>query len=162
MRYLCETCGVEFIPTCHKTRQKYCSKECRNKKNNAKRYYGGEVEVCLECGVKLEQSGGKGRWKRYCSESCRKIYNRRCQKERRANAKKPIRMCPNCGKEFEPNQNGNVQRFCGDSCRIEWWREYHKVNREDVEKNKICVVVFFGHVAKRRCIRPWQEPQQAR
>ena len=46
----CLNCGEGFIPTCHITRQKYCSNECRHRYNNAKRYYKGEVNICPECG----------------------------------------------------------------------------------------------------------------
>ena len=46
----CQNCGKGFIPTCHITRQKYCSNECRYRYNNAKRYYKGEVNICSECG----------------------------------------------------------------------------------------------------------------
>ena len=35
----CLNCGKGFIPTCHITRQKFCSSECRVRYNNAKRYY---------------------------------------------------------------------------------------------------------------------------
>ena len=34
----CLNCGKGFIPTCHITRQKFCSSECRVRYNNAKRY----------------------------------------------------------------------------------------------------------------------------
>ncbi|WP_317854778.1 IS66 family insertion sequence element accessory protein TnpB [Chakrabartyella piscis] len=137
--YVCQCCGVSFTPTCHKTRQKYCSRECRIKKNNAMRYYGGQVDICLECGEPLEQSGEKGRWKRYCSESCRRAYQRRKAIERRQNRPKPVKICPYCGKEFVSAQQGDVQRFCQDSCRIAWWKEYHKAHPVAVEETSICL-----------------------
>ena len=40
-RIKCKNCGQEFEPTCHITRQKFCSKECRFAYNNAKRHYAG-------------------------------------------------------------------------------------------------------------------------
>lgn len=70
--YKCQLCGQEFEPTCHKSGQKFCSAECRIEYHNAKRYYGGKVDVCPECGVPVEQSGERGWWRRFCSEECRK------------------------------------------------------------------------------------------
>ncbi len=41
----CLNCGEVFIPTCHKTQQKYCSNEYRYQYNNAKRNYNGQVNI---------------------------------------------------------------------------------------------------------------------
>ena len=62
----CLNCGKGFIPTCHITRQKFCSSECRVRYNNAKRYYTDTpVNECPECGTPIEQSGEAGRWRRF-------------------------------------------------------------------------------------------------
>ena len=53
----CLNCGKKFIPTCHITRQKYCSNECRYRYNNAKRYYPVLVNICPECGGPLHARG---------------------------------------------------------------------------------------------------------
>ncbi len=132
----CECCGKEFEPTCHITKQKYCSDKCRNKVNNAKRYYDGKIDVCLECGIKIDQSGTKGRWKRFCSDKCRQSYNYKRVTEKRRNRIKEPKICPNCGKEFMPNWSGNVRKFCSDEYRIEWWREYHKAHPKEDENSK--------------------------
>jgi transposase len=46
----CLCCGQPFEPTCHHTRQKYCSRACCVKYNNAKRYYSTPMDSCPNCG----------------------------------------------------------------------------------------------------------------
>ena len=59
----CLNCGMGFTPTCHITRQKFSSSECRVRYNNAKRYYTDTpVNECPECGTPIQQSGEAGRW----------------------------------------------------------------------------------------------------
>ena len=68
----CLNCGMGFTPTCHITRQKFSSSECRVRYNNAKRYYADTpVNECPECGTPIQQSGEAGRW-RQCEkeEAC--------------------------------------------------------------------------------------------
>jgi hypothetical protein len=136
---ICVTCGREFEPTCHKVHQKFCSTACRIKYNNAKRYFGGQVEKCLECGAPVEQTGSTGRWRRYCSDHCREEYSHKKAQERRMNAPRPKLMCPNCGKEFEPEWGHLTnRRFCCDACRLEWWKEYHKAHPKDIPSERKC------------------------
>ena len=60
----CLNCGMGFTPTCHITRQKCSSSECRVRYNNAKRYYTDTpVNECPECGTPIQQSGEAGRWR---------------------------------------------------------------------------------------------------
>ena len=74
----CLNCGKGFIPTCHITRQKFCSSECRVRYNNAKRYYTDTpVNECPECGTPIEQSGEAGRWRRFCGKRCRSCTSKR-------------------------------------------------------------------------------------
>ena len=137
----CQNCGKGFIPTCHITRQKYCSNECRYRYNNAKRYYKGEVNICPECGETVEQrERGAGRWRRFCSDRCRVKYNQRKIKERRAAKGRLSQVCPNCGKEFQPEWKTGSRKYCSDACRIEWWREYHKANPPEAEPAKECLI----------------------
>lgn len=68
----CLNCGMGFTPTCHITRQKFSSSECRVRYNNAKWYYTDTpVNECPECGTPIQQSGEAGRW-RQCEkeEAC--------------------------------------------------------------------------------------------
>lgn len=113
-------CGEGFIPTCHITRQKYCSNECRHRYNNAKRYYKGEVNSCPECGDVVEQrERGAGRWRRFCSDRCRIKYDQRKIKERQMAKGRPKQICPNCGKEFQPEWGSGIARkYCSRFCYL--------------------------------------------
>ena len=60
----CLNCGMGFTPTCHITRQKFSSSECRVRYNNAKRYCTDTpVNECPEYGTPIQQSGEAGRWR---------------------------------------------------------------------------------------------------
>ena len=122
----CQNCGKGFIPTCYITRQKFCSDAYRSRYNSAKGHYGVPVNIGPECGDKVEQEGGPGRWRRFCSDQCRVRYHRKKVAEQRAQRERPKQICPNWGKEYEPQWAGGIRRFCSDECRIEWWREYRK------------------------------------
>ena len=87
----CQNCGKGFIPTCHITRQKFCSDACRNRYHSAKGHYGVPVNICPECGDKVEQTEGPGRWRRFCSDRCRVKYDQRKVKERRMAKGRPKR-----------------------------------------------------------------------
>ena len=137
----CLNCGKGFTPTCHITRQKFCSSECRVRYNNAKRYYTDTpVNECPECGTPIEQSGEAGRWRRFCGKRCRQLYHYKKWKEKQqANYQPPIQICPNCGKDFQPEWGpGTQRRFCGDACRIQWWTDYRKANPSLEEKPLWC------------------------
>lgn len=146
----CQNCGKGFIPTCHITRQKFCSDACRNRYNTAKGHYGVPVNICPECGDKVEQTEGPGRWRRFCSEQCRVRYHQKKVAEQRARREHPKLICPNCGKEYEPEWAGGTRRFCSDACRIEWWREYHKANPSEEEPGKECAMCGTALANKRR------------
>ena len=136
----CQNCGKGFIPTCHITRQKFCSDACRNRYHSAKGHYGVPVNICPECGDKVEQDGGPGRWRRFCSDQCRVRYHQKKVAEQRTQRERPKQICPNCGKEYEPQWTRGVRRFCSDECRIEWWREYHKANPPEDGRAKECAM----------------------
>ena len=93
----CLNCGKGFISTCHITRQKFCSSECRVRYNNAKRYYTDTpVNECPECGTPIKQSGEAGRWRRFCGKHCRQLYHyKKWQEKRQANYQPPVQICPN-------------------------------------------------------------------
>lgn len=54
---LCLNCGKGFIPTCHITRQKFSSSECR-----VRYCTDTPVNECPGCGTPIQQSGEAGRW----------------------------------------------------------------------------------------------------
>lgn len=135
----CLCCGQTFVPTCHKTRQKYCSRECCIKYNNAKRYGTVPADTCPECGSPVEQTGERGRYRRFCSDQCRTVFHKKQQQERRHSMEKPKQVCPNCGIEFQPGWSSGTRRFCSDECRKEWWKEYHKANPKELPAERICI-----------------------
>lgn len=126
----CLNCGKKFIPTCHITRQKFCSDACRHRYNNAKRNYKVPVNICPACGDIVDQKECRpGRWRRFCSDQCRVTYHHQKVLAERRNRARPDQICPNCGKEFQPEWGpGSQRKFCCDACRIEWWKEYHKAH----------------------------------
>ena len=138
----CKNCGQEFEPTCHITRQKFCSKECRYAYNNAKRHYAGiPLDICPGCGDEVEQTGERGRRRRFCSDRCRVRYWQEKWKERRQAREKAKQICPNCGKEFAPEWGqGKQRRFCCDECRVEWWAAYHRANPSEEAPAEQCAI----------------------
>ena len=137
----CLNCGKGFTPTCHITRQKFSSSECRVRYNNAKRYCTDTpVNEGPECGTPIQQSGEAGRWRRFCGKRCRQLYHyKKWQEKRQANYQPPVQICPNCGKDFQPEWGpGTQRRFCGDACRIQWWTDYRKANPSLEEKPLWC------------------------
>ena len=135
----CKNCGSPFEPTCHISKQKFCSNECRVKYNNAKRYFGGQTDNCPQCSDVLAQTGEKGRRRRFCSDRCRVLYHQQKRLKQRQNQERPKQVCPNCGKEFQPEwERGQQRRFCCDSCRIEWWKEYHRANQKEDTTERKC------------------------
>lgn len=148
----CLNCGKKFIPTCHITRQKFCSDNCRHRYNNAKRHYNVPVNVCTECGDTVEQrEGSSGRWRRFCSDQCRSTYHHKKILEQRRSRANPKQVCPNCGKEFQPEWGAGSQRkFCCDACRIEWWTEYRKSNPSEEPPGRECAFCEAPLTGKQR------------
>lgn len=101
----CLNCGKGFTPTCHITRQKFCSSECRVRYNNAKRYYTDTpVNECPECGTPIKQSGEAGRWRRFCGKRCRQLYHlRNGRKSGRQIISRPFRSARTAEKTFSRN-----------------------------------------------------------
>lgn len=134
----CKCCGKAFQPTCHASRQIYCSEACRIKTNNAKRYAPPE-NACMECGASLEQNRQQGRNRKFCGDACRKANHTKAMAEKKRAERQTLRVCPNCGREFLPMwEKGALPRFCGDECRIAWWREYHKLTSGSEEMKTAC------------------------
>ena len=67
--------------------------------------------------------------RRCCGTECRVTYHHQKLLAERRKRACPQQICPNCGKEFQPEWGAGSQRkFCSDACRIEWWKEYHKAH----------------------------------
>ena len=100
-RIKCKNCGQEFEPTCHITRQKFCSDECRFAYNNAKRHYTDvPLDICPGCGDMVEQTGERGRRRRFCSDKCRVKYWQEKGKERRQRKERRSRSVQTAGKNL--------------------------------------------------------------
>ena len=128
--YECKWCGVRFEPTCHISRQIYCSSKCRLKYNNTKRYTPPNDE-CVYCGCRIERRENSGRNRKFCGESCRKTHHREQAAQRKRAFRSQPRVCPFCGREFLPVwESGMLPRFCSDECRVAWWKEYNKIAPE--------------------------------
>jgi len=98
------------------------------------------VDTCPECGEHIEQTGERGKRRRFCSDRCRIVYYGKKERERRHSIERPPQICPNCGKEFAVDWGMSAnRRFCCDFCRLEWWKEYHKAHRADSPDEKICI-----------------------
>ena len=89
-----------------------------------------------------------GRWRRFCSDQCRVTYHHQKVLAERRNRARPEQICPNCGKEFQPEWGpGSQRKFCGDTCRIEWWKEYHKAHPPEelpAEECAFCGALLTG------------------
>ena len=68
----CLTCGCGFIPNKHN--QKYCSKECRDKKIRKRdrkgEPRGGPERTCEHCGVTFRRRADRKNAARFCSRQC--------------------------------------------------------------------------------------------
>ena len=93
-----------------------------------------------ECGTPIEQSGEAGHWRRFCGKRCRQLYHyKKWQEKRLAKYQPPVQICPNCGKDFQPEWGpGTQRRFCSDACRIQWWTDDRKANPSLEEKPLWC------------------------
>ena len=103
----CLNCGKKFIPTCHITRQKFCSDTCRIEwwKEYHKAHPPEEMpaEECAFCGAALT---GKQRGQTYCSRFCYLLAMDQTHVEE---------TCEWCGEKFT-DTSGQGRRYCSRSC----------------------------------------------
>jgi len=148
-KHECLNCGTPFEPTCHKTRQKFCSEACRFRYNNAKRDFkktakevhpGQASNYCKYCGGAFETEKGSPR--AYCSDQCRREWweeqrdlmelqgkrPEKIKKPKKAQKREPPQyantpegVCPQCGKEIYQRLKMRRRIFCSDKCRLTWW-----------------------------------------
>lgn len=123
------------------------------------------MDVCPECGEPVEQSGERGRWRRFCSDRCRQEYHRkqRQSKQREQGRGKPV--CPNCGIEFEVDWSCKIRRFAAKSARRSGGRNTtrqtrprsrERVNARSVEKSSPATDGTAGNTAAGNAIwRSW-------
>ena len=136
--YECKWCGAGFEPTCHTSRQIYCSSGCRIKSNNAGRY-APPNDACVYCAGKIERLFSCGKYRKFCSDRCRKAYHAEKAAQKKRELRAQPRVCPFCGREFILMwQMGGTARFCSDECRVNFWKEYHKVTPGPLETPTEC------------------------
>jgi len=118
---LCRQCGKQIpIKAGKKQRKVYCSNLCRIKASTSqrKRYN----KICKYCG---KHYSTPRKVQKYCSRKCEGSWLRQ------EAAKKRMRICQWCGKEFVMNfmsgkaRSGEVQEglFCSRKCRWDWVKE---------------------------------------
>ncbi len=121
-KYICGWCDKEFesdsrsqLVAVRRHNAVYCSKECKNKRNNAQP--GPHAGVCVNCGSGF-RSRTKG--KRYCSMKCyiespETIERLRLRNEEAA-SKRP--NCPQCG-----GKTKTKRKFCSTLCQRRFFDE---------------------------------------
>ena len=96
----CETCGNKFyaIPSAER---RYCSPICADKGKSVERRI---TRTCPHCGI--EFSFKRSRYQIFCSIKCRV----------NESAKKALRTCQRCNKEFSPKYPSMKNVFCSSKC----------------------------------------------
>jgi len=121
----CPICGSEFEPK--RCSQKYCSRKCQVKFNNAQaaeKRKAAQAEnpkpkpKCAHCGAEFEP---KRRSQKYCSKKCCdrvSLLKKRDlpQTKKCAQSGAESKKCPICGSEFEPKRRS--QKYCSRECQI--------------------------------------------
>ena len=75
-------------------------------------------KVCACCGTGITQPAGKGRRRRFCSESCRRNWWRKHPEEGKKHEKALYHgICAHCGKEFIAYGN-NHRTYCSRECYV--------------------------------------------
>jgi hypothetical protein len=163
----CIVCGKEIIPSTWKDRnrvhyKKYCSNKCRMKygypkrKDYYKKYYGyfswQKERECKKCGKKFIPNYA---WQIYCSYKCcnsaiKKRWKKRHwdkvlesqrkrwkEKQQEKIAKVEDKICPFCGKSFNPYNTGRnpYKKFCSKQCQQKSNSRKQTKRRNEILKN---------------------------
>lgn len=93
----------------------------------------GNNEACAFCGEPLEQHGGAGRPRRFCSEHCRRQYWRLHRDEQKKNPDIVYtRICRYCGRPFEI-YGKNDRKYC---CRDHYLKDFYGDKEEREARNR--------------------------
>ena len=88
-------------------------------------------EACVFCGTPVEQHGGAGRPRRFCSDYCRRQYWRLHREEQKKNPDIIFtRICRYCGEPFEI-YGKNDRKYC---CRDHYLKHCYG-DKEERERN---------------------------
>jgi len=105
---LCPGCGRVFEP--YRPYQKFCSKECRIKKQGKPYYYKKKLIIekeCRECGKVFKTNHGAYV---FCSDECRlKYYDGWYNKK-----EEEKRVCVFCGEVFSSSHH--AKKYCSHQC----------------------------------------------
>ena len=94
-------------------------------------------EACMFCGGKMEQHGGAGRPRRFCSDHCRRQYWRLHRDEQKKNPDIVFtRICRYCGQPFEI-YGKNERKYC---CRDHYLKHFYG---EEMERKKAEKEIFL-------------------
>ena len=100
---ICEHCNKKFLVKPSNMSQKYCSRKCHKKDNDAKRN-----RVCTGCGAEFKAANPSSIAK-WCSKECYRKY--------RDLNYYTTKKCKNCGKEFKVTHFGYRHRtYCSLEC----------------------------------------------
>ena len=103
---ICDSCGVEFKPTRHGSRnQKYCSDHCRYLGNKGVRYVVKRIKKCRYCNATFVTKDDE---KEFCSNLCK-----RKEKSFNEMVEKGPRNCLYCEKSFY----SSAKHYCSDECK---------------------------------------------
>ena len=84
------------------------------------RINGGQA--CTYCGRSMEQHGGSGRPRRFCSERCRRQYWRLHRPEQKKKEDKLfLRTCAYCGKTFQIYGKNDRKYCCREHYRLHFY-----------------------------------------
>lgn len=90
-------------------------------------------EACAFCGRPIDQHGGPGRPRRFCSDHCRRQYWRLHRQEQKRNPDIIyMRQCNYCGQPFEVYGKSN-RKYC---CRTHYLKHYFG-DREERERQNL-------------------------
>ncbi len=78
--------------------------------------------ACAYCGGEMEQQGGSGRPRRFCSERCRRQYWRLHRPEQKRKEEKLfLRTCAYCGKTFQIYGKNDRTYCCREHYRLHFY-----------------------------------------
>lgn len=151
MKTSCKTCGKVFnlTPTRLKPNGNYCSRECHYKSGSERpNRRTGTTKTCLVCGTEFYVPNVHRTKIKHCSHKCKGIASRL-----------PKKLCPVCGKEWQPHYGQSKQPTCSRECG-------HIYRRNGSQKHcEICSTPFYvpkAEAAARFCSRQCQTTWQGR
>ena len=129
---ICETVFATVFTNKQGRDKKYCSDDCRSRRNVASRRLNSDLRPCKYCGVDFDPLAKRGRASEYCSLTCKTAWKKAWKKsdvqkaktrerldaakiKNREKTKQKIRVCKRCS----INHQRVNSWYCSESCRIE-------------------------------------------